>query len=200
MKVELALESFTGFYESIYSQEIDEYIESDLNMRGWLYEETNIKIDFEELAKRIVKATIELDFFDEFDFISNVEYSDLYQPKYYNFQTDRIFFNCDFDLTQFKAFLLDLEEYDIDLIEDLVETKHTSCDGFISFHSNDWESWKKDIFNCTELDKDLKYKIGFIIGILMDYYNDFDNYSFDNHIHEKLSLNGSYYDCYELSQ
>lgn len=57
-------------------------------------------------------------------------------PKYYNFETDRIF------VTVQESVLFELfDGLDKTRMSEIAASRHTSCSGFISFYSPDWHSW-----------------------------------------------------------
>jgi len=198
MRIELKLENFKGFYNSHYESFVDECIQNDLENIGKEYDDVTINYDFTELAKGIFDF-YKNEVYTKVGFISNLEFWQLYSPKYYNFRNDEIYFKCDIDLSEMKNWLIDLmtDKGDLyDYISDEIKTAHTSCDGFTSFHSNDIKSWFKDLLNFED-DKHNRYKLSFILAKYLDAEREmFDE--FDYELNEYINCSGCVIESYEI--
>lgn len=154
-KVSTWLPVFTGFYESIFDP-TDNYLES----------ETNLSLDeYKDYYETLFRAGVSQEFFNEnlcmylncvkglegaaeyicnslacldsADIIIDTVWESLQSPKYYNFSTDSI--NCEIE---YNADLLAkyLKENEKELIEYL-KGKYTSRDGFSSSYTSDLGYW-----------------------------------------------------------
>lgn len=102
-KIEIQL-PFSGFYESIHDMYIDnhieyelEYLESEL---GYTDEQLDIikdkfyMMDYAPIKKAICEHYIQAYnqvFYDEYNIHLDLEYSDLISPRFYNYETDRLY-------------------------------------------------------------------------------------------------------------
>lgn len=141
MKTMLTTIPFSGFYESLHDNAINDALKqefsddlgnenAELSYRAWE------SADWHEIHKGYAKEYSE-SFGHEFG-IKSLSFESLRCPKEYNFTTDRIFCNIDyaelcgivktFNLNDFSAF---------------VRERFTSRDGFISFYSADLAEWGK---------------------------------------------------------
>jgi hypothetical protein len=74
-------------------------------------------------------------------------------PKFYNFQNDSINVEYQFEsLDKLNTFLIDNR----DEFSDYLKDRYTSCDGFISHHSNDVDEWIGEFM----FGGDLTHKLG----------------------------------------
>lgn len=146
---------FPGFYYTWYDQEIDHemenavdgYIESDRrDIPKELREEVldifqsnfRLNVCHNRICADYIKAFNEW-FEDKYELDLELEFESMSSPKYYNFETDRLFATIDeakvqalFDLARPK---LDAE----------IKRRFTSRDGFISHYSNDLADWPKHL-------------------------------------------------------
>ena len=142
---QIGLPSFHGFYDSIWS-EMDtceiEWHEQEHNIThtdGWCYK------DFAEHKKYICREYARLAIEQmNFDLGLHLEMgvSQLWSPREYNFTTDKIYVVVGLsDEDRERIVSLMLQDYDN--LQDIIHKQHTSCDGFISFMSNDINDWLK---------------------------------------------------------
>ena len=69
-----------------------------------------------------------------------VTYAGTYHPKYYNFETDAVFF--DFVYTdELCEYMLGYAAMNRDSFEEFLDKKYTSHDGYVSFTPNNWDDW-----------------------------------------------------------
>lgn len=195
--IELEMGLFQGFYNSFYEDELDGIIDDELSEMGKDYDSVDISYDFEALAKDIFEFA-ENEYYSQFDFIQKMTFKELDSPRFYNYRNDKIYFDCLFDTNGFLSWLAELmtEGGDIweAIIEDVYET-HTSCSGFISFHSNSITDWIKDIFE-MELDNEKTvYKIGFLLTSYLKNKSIFEDYNWSFEI--DYVQNDAYYGIWE---
>ena len=143
---------FPGFYHSVYDHEIDYAIERDCE---YFAEEWGVDIDkvsdaaFSHIdcsdAHRSIAelhcATWLERFTDEtgIDLYSGFKFFGLTSPKFYNFETDRIFVQIPLPGLQqcFDACKCD----GFKTLAATIKERFTSYDGFMSFYSNRLETW-----------------------------------------------------------
>lgn len=173
MKVHTFLPLFSGFYYSIWENNIESeekqiieyYNEENGTELSW--DDFNWTYDFVSYSKAITEVIMEA-IKDEFPgLVVSYEFEELIQPKEYNFSTDTIYIKLDLD----KAVLLSIIAENREKLTEKIKEKYTSCSGFISWHSNKYEDWFNDILNEVEIE----HKVGAIIGMLCE--DDFEESS-----------------------
>lgn len=141
---------FCGFYESEANALIDQEIESSFDYEGT--GDADIPEDFYDHWGKANKA-VEIAFSQEYvgyflqylkdecglD-IPSLRYKELVSPRYYNFETDRIF--C--EISKKDAVKL-WNECDKNVLREVMYNRHTSYDGFFSFYSNKLSDWPKQV-------------------------------------------------------
>lgn len=156
---------FPGFYYSWYDQEIDETINRDCE---YFAEEWGVDVDavfdaafsntdcaeaHEKIANLHCATWLEK-FTDEtgINLYSGFKFFGMTSPKYYNFETDRVFVQVPLPGLQmcFDACKVD----GFKSLSEVIRDRFTSRDGFISFYSNRLEDWlEKPLaeWDCNEL-------------------------------------------------
>jgi hypothetical protein len=178
-KKKINIEFFTGFYESIHDEVFDREIEQILteDYPDKKYEDFRFKTDFVGYSKAYVSAiNSEIGF--------NLEFAELIQPREYNFTTDRIIcYIGKHDLGKIESAL------NSDTLRDLIKERFTNRGGFISFYSNDVDTWKK---------KELSEWDSVELGTLLDAWLDVDDeFDLDYQAYDYCRGNGQYVN-YEL--
>lgn len=176
MRLSLEVPSFTGFYQGIWDQGENEWTEIH-EMKYGEYE------DFESL-QLIDDWGFGPDYRENVAQLFADEYADIIKncigvpmelvgcfvdsPKEYNFRTDRIY--AVFEVPDYDALikrlrgLANLPKYRTDLAK-LIHKYHTSCDGFISFMSNDIEEWFGLICDPSN-EHYTSYFIGYLLSLM----------------------------------
>lgn len=179
----LYINNFSGFYNSIWLNEYsfydaNEYFETD----GLDYD-----LNFKEYTKDIADNFFEryskeiINLFDPN--LIELSFNCLHLPKYYNYETDTIFYNINIlDIERFNINLLELIEKNYTELKNLIQNKFTPRDGYLYLLSNNIEDWKKRIKNNSLLDSHLSYLIDFLIYI--------ENNDIESDICEYLCGNG----------
>lgn len=171
---------FCGFYYSEYSDLIDSVIDNyftddhgEVNkaISEKVFDNTDYKAVYTYAAKIYTEYLA-----DELEIA--VKFKELVSPKYYNFETDRIF--CDIELTEVERIY---KAVDKNILEARVKANFTSYDGFLSHYSNKLESWPSEL---SEWDHN---QIGtllesFIIWVKGDF--DFDYYEVEERLNNQL--------------
>lgn len=170
-KIELELPFFKGFYGSWLDDEIEQHIEYELNEMGVNYDDVNVKYDYTEYSKGIFDF-VNSEYLAKLHFLQDCEFLELWSPKYYNYTNDKIYFNCNIDVDAFLRWFNDLMLNDgsdvSEMVKDSIIDEHTSCSGFVSFHSNKLSDWVLDINKMDLSDSKTVYKIGFVIGAYLE--------------------------------
>lgn len=173
MKVATFLPLFSGFYHSIWSENIDfeeeQIIEAynEENGTNLNWSDFNWKYDYERYSKAIAEGIINYIKEEYPNLITGYEFEKLVQPKEYNFSTDSINISLEVD----KAVLMALIAENREKLTEKIKEKYTSCSGFISWHSNKYEDWFEDIVT----EQDHEHKVGSIIGMICE--DDFEESS-----------------------
>lgn len=138
---------FCGFYESAADRMLQDAIEQtfDYSDGGGYYnipDAVHWKTDWSEAQEALVLAYLEAwqeQFESDTGIQLNGEYDGISSPKYYNFETDRIFIKVAPGVvsTLFTISEADNHEH----LEKVLRDRHTSYDGFWSSYSNDLGQW-----------------------------------------------------------
>jgi hypothetical protein len=176
MRLDLQVPSFTGFYQGIWDQSENEWIETHEMKYGEHedFESLNLIDDWgfgPDYRDKVAKLFAE----DYAKIIENclgvpMEYIGYFidSPKEYNFRTDRIY--ATFEVPDYDALvkrlnqLGSLPEYRTELAA-LIKKYHTSCDGFWSFMSNDIEEWFGLMYDPSN-DHYTSYFTGYLLSLM----------------------------------
>lgn len=124
---------FDGFYESrLYNSDKLYWVnEGDENGTEW-------DIDFPKFEKEVCEeAAYLLGKFTRGKIISKIEFVEIDSPREYNFRTDRLVLNIEYDERELM-YLLQREKEDFDAY---LRANWTSYDGFISFVANSYDEF-----------------------------------------------------------
>ena len=179
---EIQLPFFCGFYESpLYNCDTLYWETTENEMEYWrerFDDETltadDLDIDFPRFTEECAKAYMDV-FFNNADcpgFIKSMEFSKIVSPSYYNFETDKLFVNVEFEedwRDKVKTFMDENKEW----LTERIKKDRSSRDGFFSFMDNTYEGWYEEL---QSDDADERY-IGVMIGYIMycaneDIYDD----------------------------
>lgn len=141
-KIEIQV-PFSGFYHSIHDMYIDnhmeyelEYLESEL---GYTYEQLDIikdrfyDMDHAPIRKAICEHYIQAYnavFYDEYDIHLDLEYSQLISPRFYNFETDRLYALIDESIYNEVTTLINTQDF-----KAMLKDKFKPQSGFMTFQS-----------------------------------------------------------------
>ncbi len=163
-KIETVLPLFTGFYESMHSDKITNWIEYEMD--NFQYDQKRTEKEIEKEQERLEKIDDKIDYqkvFSDYaeiylgefknyfktelkDFgILNITFDKLYQPRQYNFETDEIY--CTFEINEKQYTKKAKELLDNPEVQKYIKEKFSSRSGFISFHSSESEKWKNDLLD-----------------------------------------------------
>jgi hypothetical protein len=131
---------FAGFYQSIWSDIVDQYVEQYVELHDEqinaesIYDHLDFRQAYTELAKLYAEAFAKW-LGETLDRPVEHEFEELTSPRFYNFETDKIFVRLPEAVLQ--AVLDDLRSKDQETLERTFRDRFTSRDGFISFYSSD---------------------------------------------------------------
>lgn len=176
MRLDLEVPSFTGFYQGIWDQGENEWTEIHEMKYGEYEDFENLNlIDYWGFGSDYRDNVAKLFADDYAEIIKNclgvsMEYVGCYvsSPREYNFTTDRIY--ATFEVPDYDALvkrlteLGSLPEYRTELAA-LIKKYHTSCDGFISFMSNDIEDWFGLMCDPDD-DRYVSYFVGYLLSLM----------------------------------
>ena len=102
------LRIFQGLYEStLYNSDTDYYLAhilADDNLDGIDLKNAEVDYDFNEFRQVAGKACVN-SFEDELyshDVITNMDYAGMSSPRYYNYDTDRVLIDIDYNFIKFR--------------------------------------------------------------------------------------------------
>lgn len=156
---ETYLPVFSGTYGTIW----DAYTPKDSEGEDLSYEEYNL--DFKKYLETIGKTSI--DYFESMtDLFSKagilaMEFMSSHSPAYYNFSNDSINIAVVLDGHTLGEYI---KENYAEFLEE-IKDKHTSYDGFMSYHSDNIEDWKEETNNFTDFSEN-DYYLGFLLNIV----------------------------------
>jgi hypothetical protein len=147
MKLAMAIPTFTGFYESLHTHAIDSEVESSVSADngGFIDENDELAVEaknafyyanslLQDYAKEYVLAW-EWHIKRELGFDLKAEFAELWSPREYNFETDRIFVKVPEETIQHM-----IETLDHNVWAELIKERLAARDGFAPFYSNDVRS------------------------------------------------------------
>ena len=151
---------FSGFYNSIHDSELDRVIEYEteylsengasndlcIKIAELIYDQTDWQKAHKDYAHIYTGAWIDAlnDYLKtEHKFTIKAEFESLQSPKFYNFETDRIF--CTIEEKYVKALYAFAMKYHRDAFINLCEKRFTSYDGFISSYPADHNEWPRNL-------------------------------------------------------
>ena len=173
---EIRLPFFCGFYESpLYNSDTLYWETTEDEMEYWrerFDDETltadDLDIDFPRFKEECAKEYMDV-FFNNADcpdFIKSMEFSEIVSPRYYNFETDKLYVNVEFEedwRDKVKTFMDENKEW----LTERIKEEWSSRDGFCSFMDNTYDGWYEEL---QKDDADERY-IGVMIGYIMELAN-----------------------------
>jgi hypothetical protein len=148
MKVKTFLPIFPGFYNTIFEFDYN-LIDSDINearkekglFSNWSIDD--LKIDYSRYELDIVKGFCDIlpDFLS--DYIIGIELETIVSPKKYNFSNDSANVIIETRPENIQAFIYSHKKE----FSEYLKARYTSCDGFISHYSNNFEAWESETEN-----------------------------------------------------
>ena len=170
---EIELPFFCGFYESpLYNCDTlywETHDEDNMEHYREVFEddtltEDDLDIDFKMYTHDCCEFFVDA-FYNNVDcpdFIEGMEFSEMTSPRYYNFETDRVYANVNFAedwRDKVKSFMDENKEW----LTKVIAEDWTSRDGFWSYMENTFDYWYDELQND---EPDVRY-IGIMIGYMM---------------------------------
>ena len=175
------LPCFPGFYNSCIDLDLDNEIYSinqnraDNNVAGDITYE-DVEYDFGKYTQDVSADWTEVvaDKLKALGLVKSIKFEKVVSPREYNFKTDSV----DVMIEYYPAKLMKFIKANREVIEKYVHDKHTSRDGFMSFHSNNLDEWIADLNNFKSPDG---YKTGAILEacLLVQYNMDWSKAIYD---------------------
>lgn len=143
------LQSFVGFYDSIWSPDDDIYyecVEEDLE------EDVDFTFDYKQYQNDICKAYTEVWELWMQKFISDdieLEFVEVHSPRYYNYENDSCRVKIRLTQAAEDAIIAKIGKHR-DQLAKWIKENHTSYDGFFSNLSNDIDQWPSRLFDSDE--------------------------------------------------
>lgn len=143
------LQSFVGFYDSIWSP--DDTIYYECEEKG-LKEDVDFTFDYKQYQNDICQAYTEVWELWMQEFISDdieLEFVEVHSPRYYNYEND--YCRVKIRLTQAAedAIIAKIKKHRNQLAK-WIKKNHTNYDGFFSNLSNDIDQWPRRLFDDNE--------------------------------------------------
>lgn len=174
--IEILNPIFPGFYESVLDGgHISSMVQDndDYELGGYLNDnDFEIEYDYKEYKKDVMIEINDL-FIEKVNesakrycnvenLLMKNESSEMVSPKYYNYETDRIYIKISVDGTKYAKFINTMFKKHRDTLEKFIKKNHTSYSGFHSFYSNAIDEWYK---KRLELDYN---ELGTVFEVLLD--------------------------------
>ena len=141
-KIEIQL-PFSGFYHSMHDMYIDNFIEYEMEYLeaelGYTDEQLSTisdrfyMMDYAPIRKAICEqyiSSFNAMFYDEHNVHLNLEYSKLISPRFYNFETDRLYAFIDESIYNEVVTLINKKDF-----KEMIEDRYSKRDGFTPFQS-----------------------------------------------------------------
>ena len=145
------LQSFEGFYDSIWEPDTEIYYECE---RTGQEEDVDFTFDDQEYRHDICENYTQLWELWLREFISDdiqLEFLEVVSPQYYTaWDTDRCRVKIQLTQAAEDAIIAKIEQHR-ELLATWIKENHTSRDGFISYLSNDIDQWPSRLFDDNEI-------------------------------------------------
>ena len=162
-KVETFLPLFSGFYNTIWEMDTDNFEhENDVNY-------DDLEIDYEKYKLDVVNDIANV-LTQECPFIEYITIQNISSPRYYNFSNDSANVIIKYKVNEFVAYLIENK----DKLNEWLKDRYTSRSGFMSSYDNNYDDWFEQTNGFINLDVD-----GHRLGALLDFY--FENEGVTEH-------------------
>lgn len=143
---------FPGFYDSLYSSEVDSIVEREAEHFAEQEGETLEASDFFEILSDVTDyhkcfegiaseyvSAFDSHWSDELGFKLGLEFETMKSPREYNFETDRLF--AFIEQSVLDTLWAESKADDHASLIHTITERHTSRSGFISFYSSTFQEW-----------------------------------------------------------
>ena len=138
------LRIFQGLYEStLYNSDTDYYLAQTLG--GSLGDEVDYDFnEFKQVAGKACVNSLEDELYSH-DVITNMDYAGMSSPRYYNYDTERVLIDIDYNFIKLVKYC---KHTNRDKFNQYLKDNYTSYSGYISFVENSVEEFfARDWFN-----------------------------------------------------
>lgn len=126
---DLSKEEYQEYYKELHEAGVThEYFQENL------FELFDYSDCWDAMSEYICNGLLNM---DSCDIIHDVTFQSTQSPKYYNFSTDSINCEIEYDENKLKEYI----ENNMSEFREYIESTYTSCDGFSSSYSNDVNDW-----------------------------------------------------------
>lgn len=202
MEYQLLAVPFTGFYSTKWGALIDSAVEDEKARMRDRYDipeelegeltttsEWNCKAE-KEIGEAYAEVYVGL--IEQYLGIkSTIKSIEIDSPTYYNYRNDRLLINVGFEMDYIDLVhkLMELSLRYRDELLRIIEEEHTSCSGFISFMSDDFDEWKdimmeEDSVNCRPY---IDCLISYLLYLYMNDSHSLDDDGIDWTIYDSVS-------------
>lgn len=184
MKLQINLPDFDGFYNTILDDLYE--ITDDIENYGDVTEEEYNTINWKEVYKSIG---------EEYTYqyweqnkeqlkelgINNIKFIKIDSPRFYNYSTDKLVVEVDFNSRAIKTKIKELK--DSYSFKQYIKENYSSFSGFYSFYSNDSNTWTEEYLK--KITKDNIILEGFLMYYMENDFIDYDKESLNYSVYEK---------------
>lgn len=156
------LPCFQGFYENWHWEPDFEYLQQDFEEQHGYKGELWEQFDYQKWHSHIAKELCDVVEHYLKDYVTSITYEKTKSPKYYNFETDAIHCEITFKPKAIRDYLYKNKE----AFDNYLHDNYSSRDGFMSFHSNNFEEWESETDNFKDLTND--HKCGAILNFICE--------------------------------
>lgn len=144
---------FEGFYESnLFNSDTEYYLNEILqdeehpetyeitgdNYKNYEHEVCELHVD------SLLECISDMKLYNNIEIVTNITLKGMWNPKYYNFETDKLRLNVTFNLNTLKKYCFKDNEEDFN---SYLKYKYTSYDGYCSFIKNNLYGFKNQYKN-----------------------------------------------------
>lgn len=143
------LQSFVGFYDSIWSPDDEIYYECE---KEGIEEDVDFTFDYQQYRKDVCRAYTEEWKSWMQEFISDdieLDFLEVVSPRYYNYENDACRVKIRLTQAAEDAIIAKIGKHRNQLAK-WIKENHTSYDGFSSNLSNDIDQWPRRLFDDNE--------------------------------------------------
>lgn len=180
MNLQINFPIFDGFYNSVFDDLFE--ISDDLESYGDISQTEFDSIDWAKVRQSIGAGFIsEIETYYKKELLSfgitSLKFFSVDSPKYYNYSTDKLICNIDFNRNTFKNTVLEFIKENYFDFQNFIKENYSSYSGFVSFYSNDPQIWlseysKKISSDNVIFEGFLKFVLIHSIQFDNDYIND----------------------------
>jgi hypothetical protein len=164
IKVKTFLPVFSGFYGTCFEFDysyIDDYVMQERKDIGLFSDAdfNNIKINNEAYENDIAKSFCKILADELAEYVYKIEFESVYNPKAYNFENDSVNVSIEPNIANIREYIINNQL----AFESYLKSHYSSYDGFISYHSNNFDEWKANTNDFTE------YKDEHLLGSIIQF-------------------------------